>query len=149
MTKLTLKQERFVHNYTATGNGTQSAVDAGYSPDSARFIASENLSKPNVKAEVDRIRTIAQAEAILTVAQRKALLSDIALKGDRLRTNPVEAVREINRMEGVYPPTEHRIASKVIFEVYHTDRMSLPAPIDGTVRVLPASGDLPEALNPA
>lgn len=46
---LTLKQRRFVNNYLVSGNGTQAAIDAGYSPESARQIATENLRKPSVQ----------------------------------------------------------------------------------------------------
>jgi hypothetical protein len=35
-------------------NGTQAAIRAGYSADSARSIASENLTKPNILAAVDQ-----------------------------------------------------------------------------------------------
>lgn len=44
--KLTDKQEEFVQQYLVDLNGTQAAIRAGYSPDSAKQIASENLSKP-------------------------------------------------------------------------------------------------------
>ena len=35
-------------------NATQAAIRAGYSPDSARDIGCENLTKPNIKAAIDR-----------------------------------------------------------------------------------------------
>ena len=58
MGKLTLKQKRFVAQYAANnGNGTQ-AVLRVYDTDKdyvAKNIASENLTKPNVREELDRI----------------------------------------------------------------------------------------------
>ena len=51
--KLTLKQRRFVGAYLLSGNATQAALEAGYSAKTARFIGSENLTKPNIKAHVD------------------------------------------------------------------------------------------------
>lgn len=51
--KLTLKQNKFVNEYIKTGNGTQSAIKAGYSEKTARFIGSENLTKPNVKHKIE------------------------------------------------------------------------------------------------
>ena len=44
---LTIKQELFVAAYCSNGyNATQAALTAGYSPNSAGVIGSENLSKP-------------------------------------------------------------------------------------------------------
>lgn len=57
MAKLTKKQARFVEEYLLDLNGAQAAIRAGYSPDSAKEIASETLTKPNVR------RAVAQAMA--------------------------------------------------------------------------------------
>lgn len=47
--KLTDKQKLFVHAYIANGfNGSKAAIDAGYSKNCSRVIATENLSKPNI-----------------------------------------------------------------------------------------------------
>lgn len=51
---LTLKQKRFCDEYIKTGNGTASAITAGYNPKCARVIASENLSKPAIRAYVQK-----------------------------------------------------------------------------------------------
>lgn len=51
--KLTRKQQKFVDEYLVDLNGTQAAIRAGYSVDSARFIATENLSKPYIAAAID------------------------------------------------------------------------------------------------
>ncbi len=44
-TKLTPKQRRFVEEYLIDLNATQAAARAGYSPKTARQIATENLKK--------------------------------------------------------------------------------------------------------
>ena len=49
---MTKKQKRFVEEYLI--DATQAAIRAGYSPDSARDIGCENLTKPNIKAAIDR-----------------------------------------------------------------------------------------------
>lgn len=52
---LTDKQRAFIDHYFACGlNATEAAKRAGYSAKTARFIGSENLTKPNIRAEVDR-----------------------------------------------------------------------------------------------
>lgn len=49
--KLTPKQAKFVKEYKANGgNGTQAAIKAGYSENTADVIAVENLRKPNIRA---------------------------------------------------------------------------------------------------
>lgn len=52
--KLSLKQERFVKAYALTGNGAASARMAGYPPKASRQVASENLSKPDVRSAFER-----------------------------------------------------------------------------------------------
>ncbi|WP_346208384.1 terminase small subunit [Caldifermentibacillus hisashii] len=51
---LTAKQKRFVEEYLIDLNATQAAIRAGYSPDSAKQIGSENLSKPSIRARIDQ-----------------------------------------------------------------------------------------------
>lgn len=52
---LTLKQERFCQEYVIDGNGTRSAIAAGYSETSAHEIASENIRKPDVAARIEEL----------------------------------------------------------------------------------------------
>lgn len=52
--KLTPKQRAFVRAYkTNGGNGTQAAIKAGYSENTAYVIATENLRKPNIKEALE------------------------------------------------------------------------------------------------
>ena len=51
--KLTAKQRLFADEYIKSGNATQSAIKAGYTEKSARFVGAENLTKPNIKAYID------------------------------------------------------------------------------------------------
>lgn len=48
MDRLTAKEQRFVDEYLIDGNGQRSAIAAGYSPNTALSIASENLRKPDI-----------------------------------------------------------------------------------------------------
>ena len=70
---LTTKQELFVSAYCANGfNATQAAIEAGYSPESAREIGSENLTKPAVIDEIDRYK--------LSIARRHGITVSGLLK---------------------------------------------------------------------
>ena len=53
MGDLTAKQRKFCIEYIKDFNGTQSAIRAGYSKDTAAVIASENLIKPNIREYLD------------------------------------------------------------------------------------------------
>lgn len=46
---MTKKQKRFADEWLIDLNGTQAAIRAGYSPDTAASIASENLRKPEIE----------------------------------------------------------------------------------------------------
>lgn len=51
---LTKKQKRFIDEYLIDLNATQAAIRAGYSPGTAQQIGSENLSKPVIRARIDK-----------------------------------------------------------------------------------------------
>lgn len=51
---LTQKQKRFVEEYLIDLNATQAAIRAGYSPDTAQQMGSENLSKPVIRNAIEK-----------------------------------------------------------------------------------------------
>lgn len=77
MAKLTEKQKRFVEEYLIDLNATQAAIRAGYSPDSAKEIGSENLTKPNIRTYID---------------------SEIANRSKRTGVNQDRVIRELARI---------------------------------------------------
>lgn len=50
--KLTHKQQVFISEYLKSFNATAAAIAAGYSEKTARQIGAENLTKPDLKAEI-------------------------------------------------------------------------------------------------
>lgn len=52
--KLTAKQASFVDEYMVDKNATAAAIRAGYSEKTAYSIGNENLSKPEIKVEIDK-----------------------------------------------------------------------------------------------
>lgn len=86
--KLTIKQKRFADEYIITGNATESAIKAGYSPKTARAIGAENLTKPAIKAVIEKRLKQLEDEAIakqdevlkyLTTVIRGESLSEIVV----------------------------------------------------------------------
>jgi phage terminase small subunit len=50
----TNRQRAFIEHYLTSWNAAEAARLAGYSEKTARFIGCENLTKPNIRAEIDR-----------------------------------------------------------------------------------------------
>jgi phage terminase small subunit len=52
--KLTPKQKLFIKYYLIDFNATKAAIKAGYSKKTAKEVGCENLTKPNIKAEIEK-----------------------------------------------------------------------------------------------
>ncbi len=50
---MTPKQRKFCDEYLISGNATDAAIKAGYSPKTAKQTGSENLAKPDLRAYID------------------------------------------------------------------------------------------------
>lgn len=61
---LTDKQKLFCQFFANNRNATQAAIKAGYSKNTATEIGYENLTKPHIRAEVDRIKKL-MSQAIM------------------------------------------------------------------------------------
>lgn len=71
---LTAKQSRFVSEYLVDGNGAAAAVRAGYAKRSAKAIAAENLTKPDLLKELQARQT---ADATRLSIQREDVLNGL------------------------------------------------------------------------
>lgn len=77
MGKLTPKQKIFCEQYILDWNGARAAVAAGYSVKTARIIATENLSKPNIQAYISEVQ--ADLEKLLKISRAKVLAEHMKL----------------------------------------------------------------------
>ncbi len=92
MKKLTLKQKKFADEYIISGNATQAAIKAGYSKKTANRIATENLSKPVIKAYIDEKLAKIESEKIAEATEVMEYLTSV-MRG--------ESTSEIIVVEGV------------------------------------------------
>jgi phage terminase small subunit len=92
--KLTVKQDKFAREYAKDGNGTRAAKAAGYSHHSAQVIATENLSKPLVSAEIRRHR---QRTAERLDVSREKLVNDAAHDAEAASSNGDYSAANANR----------------------------------------------------
>lgn len=74
---MNLKQRRFAEYFSETGNATEAAKRAGYSPRTAASIGSENLRKPELLAYIRELQDQAAAPRIASLLQVKAHVSDV------------------------------------------------------------------------
>ncbi len=81
--KLTAKQRAFADFYIELGNATEAAIKAGYNEKTARFIASENLTKPNIKNYIDERMKQIESNRIAKTEEVLAFLS-ASLRGEIL-----------------------------------------------------------------
>jgi len=75
---LTQKQETFCVKYFELGNGTEAAIQAGYNPRNARVIASQNLTKINIKVRIEELRQKVEDASVMDVRERQQRLTEIA-----------------------------------------------------------------------
>ncbi|WP_080995305.1 terminase small subunit [Xanthomonas arboricola] len=73
---LTQKQQRFVVEYLKDQNATQAAIRAGYSEKTARSVGSENLTKPDIAAAIQKAQAKVAQQAAVTVHSLAAELEE-------------------------------------------------------------------------
>ena len=102
-----LRWERFCWELPlALGNGAKAARKAGYSPKSARFIASRLLKKPIIRATLKRLNEV-------TSLDRRTLAS-LLERGDLWKWDPVTSKRKvviIVRTDKAYSGRKSRVVS--------------------------------------
>ena len=90
------RQRKFCDEYLISGNATDAAIKAGYSPKTAKQTGSENLSKPDLRAyideQLDKIHSakIADAQEVLeyltAVMRGQHTEQVLKLAGDGIQT---------------------------------------------------------------
>jgi len=78
MKRLPQMQRMFCIKYFELGNATKAAIEAGYSPRTAKQQGYNLLSKPRVQARLEELRAKVEDKAIADVAERKRILTEIA-----------------------------------------------------------------------
>lgn len=148
MDKLTPKQERFANEYIKTLNVTQSAIKAGYSPNSAHVTGSRLLRKDKVdeyiKSKKDEIMddTILSAKELLYLLTQSAIGDETETKEVVIKKSSFEKNPDTGRMNLVY--NEHvetvevpikpsdRLKARDLLGRYHslfTDKVDVNMPL--------------------
>ena len=120
--KLTLKQQRFADEYIITGNATESAIRAGYSKNSAKEIASENLTKPNIKSYIDK--RLEELESDKIADQKEVLEYLTAVMRREKSENVVVTLREKTDR---YVPDEDGNYKREVVETERAEIVEIPS----------------------
>ncbi|WP_432764483.1 terminase small subunit [Hungatella effluvii] len=97
---MTKKQKLFVDEYLIDLNATQAAIRAGYSPDTAKEIGCENLTKPNIRAHIDRAmaerskRTGVNADRVVIELAKIAFINAMDVIDTKTATVKADALPE-------------------------------------------------------
>lgn len=74
---MTPKQKRFCLEYAQTGNGTESAKRAGYSPKTAYQTANELIKKPEIQRELQRLADEYASAKIANIKEIQEFLTSV------------------------------------------------------------------------
>ena len=85
---LTTKQKRFCEEYLVSGNATDAAIKAGYSKKTANRIASENLTKLDVKNYIDEKLKEMESRKIADAAEVMQYLTSV-MRNETKETVPM------------------------------------------------------------
>jgi hypothetical protein len=149
---LTHKQTRFVEEYLVDLNATQAAIRAGYSERTARQIASENLSKPDIQQAI-AARQQELAERRLWTLDRMVAQAekhmDIALSGGFRGVSAANGALElIGRATGLLSDRAREVPqvpiTRVVIVLHEgNDTEGRPQITEAAYKVLPSAPELP------
>lgn len=125
------RQRKFAECYAGCGNATTAAIEAGYSPHSARQQGQRLLSNASVLEYLRTLQEDQQTERIATLADVKAYWSRVMRDPSQRTGDRLKASELLARSAGVFA----RSASDPEENYYNTD-----APDEDVLIVLPDNG---------
>lgn len=109
--KLTPKQQAFCEEYVANGgNATAAAIKAGYSPDTAKVIGYENLTKPYIKDHIAELARPAKDRRIATAQDLLEALTDIINNPEEKTADRLKAIGMMGDYRSLWDGTQGRAA---------------------------------------
>jgi len=132
--ELTPKQAAFVREYLIDHNGTQAAIRAGYSAKTAKAMAAENLTKPDIAEKVRSATQVVAAKSETDAEWVRRRLkeeaddfSEFASHSARIRA--IELIAKING--------QFEIDNRQKAEPFSDFILSLPGNVLNVTRMLP------------
>lgn len=126
---LTIKQELFVAAYCSNGyNATKAALTAGYSPNSAGVIGSENLSKPEIAEAIDSHKLMVQKRCGITL---KSLIDE--LEEARVAALTAETVQSSAAVAATQAKAKLTGMDKLVIDNISSDGSMTPKGVNVTI----------------
>lgn len=105
------RQERFCQEYLVDLNGTQAAIRAGYAKRSARSMASDLLSRPNIQVRLNVLKEAREQKTGITAERVLLEIYRCAM------TDPAEAFRSDGRLKSIHEMPEGLRRAIASFEI--------------------------------
>lgn len=96
------RQKRFCEFYAENPDGQAAAIKAGYSQKSAKSIASENLTKPDLLRYIRKLQEQAAAPRIAGVMETKSVLSDLMRDPQQKPADRIRAAELLLKSSGAF-----------------------------------------------
>lgn len=122
MERLTPKQKMFCDEYLVDLNATKAAIRAGYSPKSARQAGTENLSKPSIRAYIEK--RVSEKEDELIAKQDELMRYLTAVMRREYKESVV--VTLTTETSTYAPDAEGKMRKQTVRE-QHTEIVEIPA----------------------
>lgn len=107
--KLNNRQKAFADYYIQLDNATEAALQAGYSPKTARAMGSENLTKPHIRSYIDERLAQIEDARIATAAEVLQHLTRV-LRGEE--TEEVVVVEGVGEGASAARTVEKQVGAK-------------------------------------
>jgi phage terminase small subunit len=99
---MTKKERAFIAEYVKDFNATRAAKAAGYSERSASLIGYENINKPHIKAEIDRIYSERIGNTERIIQDNLDLWRSIMADPEAKETDKIKASELIGKYAGMF-----------------------------------------------
>lgn len=110
MSKLNPKQLKFCHEYLIDFNATQAAIRSGYSKRSAGSIAAENLQKPEIRDEINRLSASGYLAQGLSVGRIISEVTSIAFNVQNTKNERLKALEMLLKHKVSEPVKERNFS---------------------------------------
>ena len=149
LSKLTLKQRKFIDSYIKSGNATQAALDAGYSKKTAARTGSENLYKPPIKAAIEKRMKEIEDSKIADATEILTLLTRI-VRGQELEEVTVAGPEGVETVKQAPSNRDKLVAAKELLK-RHPNTTPVDAAqlrkLNAEIRILEAKAAVAEKLS--
>ncbi len=102
------RKDRFCLEYAASGNATQAAISAGYSPKTARSQGNRLLTNADIKARIEELQQETRREKIADIDAIQTFWTEVLRDPHAKTADRLKASELLARSQGVFLRTFER-----------------------------------------